>query len=163
MSGAADAVVGDMTMADNLVGWRHDVVDRAEERVFGRGSSHVANGGEEEEGSGGMEVGKMGFGEMTLPRRRRLKRLIVDDKEGCGDMTLVESNMAEAGAHLGAQSVDSEVLEAYDMPVVVVVVAAVVEQHVLRGAVAELERLSARFSRVRRCTFDSSKQRGYRR
>jgi hypothetical protein len=127
MSGAADAVVGDMTMADNLVGWRHDVVDRVEERAFDRGSSHVANGGEEE-GSGGMEVGKMGFGEMTLPRRRRLKRLIGDDKEGCGDMTLVESSMAEAGGHLGAQNVDSEVLEEYDMLVQVVAVEA--EQHV---------------------------------
>jgi hypothetical protein len=90
-------------------------------------------------------VGKMGFGEMALPRRRRLKRLIVDDKEGCGDMTLVESNIVEAGGHLAAQNVDSEVLEGYDT--LVEVVAAAV-QHVLRGAVGELQRLSACFIRV---------------
>jgi len=106
-------------------------------------------------------VGKMGFVEMTLQRRHMLKRLIVDDKEGCGGMTLVESNMAEAVGDLGAQNVGSEVLEACGMLVVVVVVVAVEEQHVLKGAVVELERLSALFNNIARSTFDSCKQRGY--
>jgi len=67
-------VADDTKREDSWVGWRHDVVDRVEEEMeSGTGSTHVENGGAAG-GSGGMEVGKMGFVEMTLLMRRMSKR-----------------------------------------------------------------------------------------
>jgi hypothetical protein len=73
--GAGAGVVGDMMREDSWAGWRHDVdmVVEVEETEFGIGSIHVASGGVVG-GSGGREVGKMGFAEMTLLRRRMPKR-----------------------------------------------------------------------------------------
>jgi len=66
-------VADDTKREDSWVGWRHDVVDRVVELGSGTGSTLVENGGAAG-GSGGMEVGKMGFVEMTLLMRRMSKR-----------------------------------------------------------------------------------------